>query len=157
MYSLVFMPLDVESDVISPDVSEAAMAFSTRSAAAVWPMLSSIIWAAAIVGQRAHDSLAGVLGGRAVDGLEHAHALGVDVARGGQPHTALDDGAEVGDDVTHHVAGNGHVEPLRGFFTIHMQAASMKAWSVEMSSYSLPTSSKVRVHSDWAGSALPCR
>ncbi len=58
------------------------------------------------------DPLSGVLGGRAADRLEHRHALGIDIGSGGRPHTALDHGAQVGDDISEHVRGHDDVEPL---------------------------------------------
>ena len=44
--------------------------------------------------------MAGVFRGRAADGFEHAHPLGIYVAAGGQTHPALGDGAEIGACVT---------------------------------------------------------
>ncbi len=63
-------------------------------------------------GDRVDFARAGVLRRAAAHGLEHADAFGVDVAAGGDAHAALDDAAEVGDDVAEHVRGDDHVVEL---------------------------------------------
>ena len=51
-------------------------------------------------------------GARAAHGLEHADALGVDVAAGRHAQAALDHRRQVGDDVAEHVVGDDHVVVL---------------------------------------------
>ncbi len=65
-------------------------------------------------GDRVGDPLAGDVGCRAVDRLEHARGrlLRVQVRRGGQAHPALEHGAQVGDDVAEHVRRGDHVVSL---------------------------------------------
>ena len=63
-------------------------------------------------GQRIDHALPGVFRRAAADGLEHARALRIDVAAGGDAHAALHHRAEVGDDVAEHVVGDDHVEPF---------------------------------------------
>src|SRR4029079_14676429 len=70
-------------------------------------------------GDRVDLARAGVLWRAVAHGLEHADAFGVDVAAGGDAHAALDDAAEVGDDVAEHVGGDDHVVELRVFHNPH--------------------------------------
>ena len=63
-------------------------------------------------GDRRRDVLAGVLRSGPVDGLEQAHAAGMEVAAGGDPHAALQHGSQVRHDVAEQVRRDGDVEPL---------------------------------------------
>ncbi len=65
-------------------------------------------------GDRIDDVLAGVLRGAAAHRLVHAGAarIGIDVAAGGHAHAALQDAAQVGDDVAEHVRRHDHVVVL---------------------------------------------
>src|SRR5437762_12374063 len=65
-------------------------------------------------GDGVDDVLAGVFGGAAAHGLEHADAalIGLDVAAGGDSEAALDHRAQVSDDVAEHVGGDDHVVVL---------------------------------------------
>jgi len=58
------------------------------------------------------DVLAGVLGRAAAHGLEHGHALGIDVAAGCDAQAALNDGGQVGDDVAEQILRDDHVVVL---------------------------------------------
>ena len=64
---------------------------------------------------------AGVLGGRAVDRLEHRGLARMEVRRGRYAQAALERGAQVGDDVAEHVVGDDHVEALRVLDHLHGQ------------------------------------
>ncbi len=53
--------------------------------------------------------------GGPADRLEHRDAVGVEIGSGGDAHTSLNRGSEVGDDVAEHVVGHDHVETARVF------------------------------------------
>ena len=70
-------------------------------------------------GEGIDDVFAGVFGGASADGFEHAGALRVEVAAGGDAHAALDHGAEIGDDIAEHVIGDDDIEPFGVFDEPH--------------------------------------
>ena len=69
-----------------------AIARSTADAASHLPEVASIICSAPIAAIGVDLVSSGEVGGRAADLLEHRHALGVDVAAGGDAHPALNAG-----------------------------------------------------------------
>ena len=76
--------------------------------------------------------LAGILGRAAAHGLEHGNALRVDVAARGNAQSALDHGAQVGDDIAEEVLRDRDIEPFGVLHEPHVRRIDVVIVALEL-------------------------